>query len=117
MFQYNGAMPPGTRTSSRGRRAASGSRGQAGGPELPHRDFGILLLGAAAGILYRPALVLVLVYALVRAVSLFIKSGFLLSLRVRLQLLPRERVRRWLLAVGLAGAATLLIWVFAVASG
>jgi len=117
MFQYNGAMPPRTRTASKGHRSTTGSRNPVGGPELGYRDFGLLLLFAAAGILYRPALVLALLYALARAVAIFFQSGFLLRLRVRLALLPRERVRRWLLAAGLVGTGALLLWMFSVAAG
>jgi hypothetical protein len=79
--------------------------------ERSYRDFGLLLLLAAAGVLYRPALALALLFGLWRLIARLLRPENLYRMRYRLERLPRERVRRWLVIAGITGSAVLLAWL------
>ena len=98
---------------SRLRSNAARSSSQPATNESSYRDFGLLLLLAAAGVLYRPALVVALLFGLWRLLARLMRPEILSRLRYRLQRLPREQVRRWLVIAGLTGSAVLLVWLIA----
>lgn len=85
--------------------------------EPPSRDFALLLLIAAAGILFRPALLFALLYALIWFFTKFPDSRWMVWLRARLARLHREQARRGLIYIGTAGILLLLLWLYLGASG
>jgi len=98
---------------SRLRSKAARSASQPAANESSYRDFGLLLLLAAAGVLYRPALAVALLFGLWRLLARLLRPEIRSRMRYRLERLPRAQVRLWLVIAGITGLAILLVWLIA----